>query len=125
MSKVAGFYQKGEVPFSYYLGKKRRLYKKIKKRLKRDQQDQYALKTLPQKLKVFPIGHPLRYEGAKHRGKYYRLLTEGGMEEMIIFFVDNFHKPKEIKEIRFRPKGSNQEISLDDLVVKEENMRRY
>ena len=100
MSKVAGFYKKGEVPFSYYLGKKRRLYKKIKKRLKRDQQDQYALKTLPQKLKVFPIGHPLRYEGAKHRGKYYRLLIEGG-----------------IKEIRFRPKDSEQEIPLEDLVA--------
>lgn len=118
MSKVAGFYRRWDVPFSYYFGKKRLLYKKINKRLG-GQQEKRALKTLHQKLKVLPPAHPLRYEGTKDRGKHYRLFKEGKIEEMIISFTDNSlnHKPMEIKEIRFRPKGSDQEISLDDLVA--------
>lgn len=127
MSKVAGFYRRWDVPFSYHFGKKRLLYKKINKRLG-NQQERRALKTLNQKLKVLPHAHPLRYEGTKDRGKHYRLFKEGKIEEIIILFTDNSldrSKPMGIKEIRFRPKGSNQEISLDDLVVKEENMRRY
>lgn len=118
MSKVAGFYKRDEIPFSYYQGK-RHLYKKIKKRL-REQQERRALKTLNQKLKVLPPAHPLRYEGTKDRGKHYRLFKEGKIEEIIISFTDKSldrSKPMGIKEIRFRPKGSDQEISLDDLVA--------
>lgn len=119
MSKVAGFYKRGKIPSSYYYRKKHLLYKKVKKRLK-EQPEKQAIKTVPQKLKVLPYAHPLRYEGTKDRGKYYRLLQEGKIAELIIQFKSNSFwrgTPPEIQEIRFRPKGSDQEISLDDLVA--------
>ncbi len=126
MSKVAGFYRRNKIPYSYYGGKKHLLYKKIEKRL-REQERKQVVKPLHRKLKVLPSAHPLRYEGTKDRGKDYRLYKEGRIAEIIIQIKINPSNgnPMGIKEIRFRPKGSDQEISLDDLVAKEENMRRY
>lgn len=118
MSKAAGFYKRSEIPYSYYQGKNHLLYKKIVKRLRKQERKQ-VIKPLHQKLKVLPSEHPLRYEGTKDRGKDYRLYKEGGIAEIIIQIkVSPFSgKPIGIKEIRFRPKGSEQEISLDDLVA--------